>query len=121
QKWYIGKEDFAGEVNTNALYRKLADKLANEGKTIVYVGNKEEVIAIYALKDTIREEAKAAITALKKRGIYTIMLTGDNELTAKAIAEEAGINDYVAECLPDEKVKYMKKLKEQYGSVAMVG
>lgn len=121
QKWYIGKEDFAGEVNTNALYRKLADKLANEGKTIVYVGNKEEVIAIYALKDTIREEAKAAITALKKRGIYTIMLTGDNELTAKAIAEEAGINDYVAECLPDEKVKYLKKLKEQYGSVAMVG
>lgn len=121
EKWYIGKEDFAGKVDSKAFYRKLAKQLANEGKTIVYVGNKEEVIAIYALKDTIREEAKEAISALKMHGIYTIMLTGDNELTAKAIAKEAGINDYVAECLPDEKVNYIKKLKEEYGSVAMVG
>src|SRR5699024_4864017 len=50
-----------------------------------------------------------------------ILLTGDNELTAKAVAKEVGIDDYVAECLPNEKVTYIKQLKEKYGSVAMVG
>src|SRR5690606_31450317 len=66
-------------------------------------------------------EAKEAIEAIKKRGIYTILLTGDNELTAKAVAKEVGIDDYVAECLPEEKVTYMKELQKKYGSVAMIG
>src|SRR5699024_5093953 len=81
----------------------------------------DEIIAIYALKDTVREEAKRAIELIHQLGIKTIMLTGDNELTAKAVAEEVGIETYVAECLPDEKVDYIRSLTKKHGKVAMVG
>lgn len=122
EKWHLGKEDFSEEVEgSERFYGNLAEKLANEGKTIVYVSHNKNVVAIYALKDTVRKEAKEAIEKIKARGIYTILLTGDNELTAKAVAKEVGIDDYVAECLPNEKVTYIKQLKEKYGSVAMVG
>src|SRR5699024_11189720 len=122
EKWHLGKEDFSEEVeDSERFYGNLAEKLANEGKTIVYVSHNKNVVAIYALKDTVRKEAKEAIEKIKARGIYTTLLTGDNELTAKAVAKEVGIDDYVAECLPNEKVTYIKQLKEKYGSVAMVG
>src|SRR5690606_602342 len=91
------------------------------GKTIVYVGHNDKIVAIYALKDVVREEAKETISELKRRGIKTIMLTGDNELTAKAVCEEVGIDDYVAECLPNEKVEHIRELAKKYGKVAMVG
>lgn len=122
ESWHIGKENFSDTIDPDAqFYGKLAKKLANEGKTVVFVTHQEKVVAIYALKDTIRKEAKEAIKAIKQRGIYTILLTGDNELTAKAVAKEVGIDDYVSECLPEEKVTYMKQLREKYGSVAMIG
>lgn len=122
ENWYIGKEDFSNNIDPkNQFYGNLAKDLANQGKTVVFVTHQEKVVAIYALKDTVRKEAKEAIEAIKKRGIYTILLTGDNELTAKAVAKEVGIDDYVAECLPEEKVTYMKELQKKYGSVAMIG
>lgn len=122
ETWQIGKEFFASEANeTTSFYDEMADSLAKEGKTIVYVGHHDQVVAIYALKDTVREDAKEAITRLHEAGIRTFMLTGDNELTAKAVAQETGISDYIAECLPGEKVKYIKRLREDYGHVAMVG
>lgn len=122
ESWHIGKENFSDTIDPDAqFYGKLAKKLANEGKTVVFVTHQEKVVAIYALKDTIRKEAKEAIKAIKQRGIYTILLTGDNELTAKAVAKEVGIDDYVSECLPEKKVTYMKQLREKYGSVAMIG
>ncbi|MEI3606386.1 heavy metal translocating P-type ATPase [Pseudogracilibacillus sp. SE30717A] len=122
ETWHIGKENFLQTTNSNdPFYGNLANKLAGEGKTIVYVTHKKQIVAIYALKDTVRKEAKEAITAIKERGIYTILLTGDNELTARAVATEVGIDDYVAECLPDEKVTHIKKISEEYNKVAMVG
>ena len=122
ESWHIGKENFSDTIHPDAqFYGKLAKKLANEGKTVVFVTHQEKIVAIYALKDTIRKEAIEAIKAIKQRGIYTILLTGDNELTAKAVAKEVGIDDYVSECLPEEKVTYMKQLREKYGSVAMIG
>lgn len=122
ETWHIGKENFLQTTNNNdPFYGNLANKLAGEGKTIVYVTHKNQIVAIYALKDTVRKEAKEAITAIKERGIYTILLTGDNELTARAVATEVGIDDYVAECLPDEKVTHIKKISEEYNKVAMVG
>lgn len=121
EKWYLGKAYFVANSNSEPFYKTKADDLANEGKTIVYVGHKDEIVAIYALKDVVREEAKAAIEELKKRGIKTIMLTGDNELTAKAVCEEVGIDEYVAECLPNEKVEHIRELSNKYGKVAMVG
>lgn len=122
ETWQMGKELFAIDEETHIpFYEAHADSLAKEGKTIVYVGHHNQIVAIYALKDTVRKEAKQAITQLHEAGIRTFMLTGDNELTAKAVAKETGINDFIAECLPGEKVEHVKQLREEYGPVAMVG
>ncbi|HZW68260.1 MAG TPA: heavy metal translocating P-type ATPase [Pseudogracilibacillus sp.] len=122
EEWFVGRRTFVSEGNeTLPFYEAKDEALASEGKTVVYVGHKDKVIAIYALKDTVREEAKEAISAIKKRRIKTIMLTGDNELTAKAVAEETGIDYYVAGCLPNEKVDHIRDLIDTYGKVAMVG
>ena len=122
ESWHMGKENLSEDIDPeNQFYGDLAQKLANEGKTIVFVTYQNRVVAIYALKDTVRKEAKEAIDVIKKRGIYTILITGDNELTAKAVAKEVGIDDYIAECLPNEKVTHIKKLRKKYGNVAMIG
>lgn len=121
EDWYIGRKDFVSEDDNPAFYGNKAEELAVEGKTIVFVGNENKIIAIYALKDTVREDAKTAIAAIKKRGIIPVMLTGDNKLTAKAVAEEVGIDTYVAECLPNEKVDHIRELIKEHGKVAMVG
>jgi Cd2+/Zn2+-exporting ATPase len=73
------------------------------------------------LKDVVRDETVTAIEALRNEGIHTVMLTGDGEKTAKAIASESHIDAYIAECLPETKVTEVKKLKEHFGTVAMVG
>lgn len=121
KEWKIGKPTLVGEDQASSFQNGIAQKIAEQGKTVVYVSQNNQVVAVFALKDTIRLEAKETIKKLQQRGIYTIMLTGDNDSTAKAIAQEAGLSDYIAECLPDEKVTHIKKLNEMYGSVAMVG
>lgn len=122
EKWYIGRNRFVGNGGTEEPFYVDKDKqLASEGKTVVFVGHQDKIIAIYALKDTVRKDAKEAIAEIKKRGIKTIMLTGDNELTAQVVSEETGIDDYVAGCLPNEKVDHIRDLIKQHGKVAMVG
>ncbi len=118
EKWYIGKENLT-EVDEHP-FKQEAAELGGQGKTIVYVAHNKCIIALYALKDTIRKDAIKTIDLLHKKGIKTIMLTGDHEGTAKVIAGELKM-DYVAECLPDEKVDYVKKLIDQHGKVAMIG
>lgn len=121
EEWKIGKAGFVGETKANEFQNGIADKLAAQGKTIVFVKRNNDILAMYALKDTIRKDAKKAIKTLRKQGIHTIMLTGDNEKTAKAIAAEAGIDDFIAKCLPEEKVDHVKTLRNKYGNVGMVG
>jgi Zn2+/Cd2+-exporting ATPase len=118
ETWRMGKPDYIGEEQYFEETKRL---LASEGKTIVYIKKADHVIALFALKDTVRKDSIEAIQLLKKEGIHTIMLTGDHELTAKAIADEAGIEHYIANCLPNEKVVHIKKLKEAYEHVSMVG
>ncbi|WP_404451432.1 heavy metal translocating P-type ATPase [Virgibacillus necropolis] len=120
-EWLIGKTSFVGEREANEFHSGVANKLATEGKSIVFAKKNNEIVALLALKDTIRKDAQRAIKQLKKRNIFTVMLTGDNDITAKAIAEEAGIDDYIAECLPEEKVTHVKNLRKKYEHVAMVG
>ncbi|TRM11620.1 heavy metal translocating P-type ATPase [Lentibacillus cibarius] len=120
-KWEIGKASFVGAEKAAAFHDGAADQLADEGKTIIFVKAKDTIVAMYALKDTIRKDTKKTISALKKQGIHTIMLTGDNKQTANAIAKEAGVDEFVAECLPEEKVDYLKQLRQQHEHVAMVG
>lgn len=119
--WKIGKADFVGKIEAESFSNGVAKQLASEGKTIVFVKQNEKLVALIALKDVVREETKAAIDLLKAKGIYTIMLTGDSEKTAEAIAGESHVNEYVAECLPETKVEKLKEIRERFGTVAMVG
>jgi Cd2+/Zn2+-exporting ATPase len=119
--WKVGKSKFVGQEEAQLFQSGLTHILENEGKTIIFIAKEEEIVAIAALKDTVREESKLAIAELKKLGITTIMLTGDNERTAKAIAEEAGVDAYFSECLPETKVIHLKGFLEKYGMVGMVG
>lgn len=104
-----------------AFQQQYADKQSTAEKTSTFIQINERIIGMFILKDTIRESAKEAIHNLKSNGIETIMLTGDNELTAKAVAEEVGINQYKANCLPQDKVAYVKSFRKQYKTMAMVG
>ncbi|MGY0692550.1 heavy metal translocating P-type ATPase [Virgibacillus sp. FSP13] len=121
EQWKIGKAQFVGENEAFRFHNGIGTNLAQQGKSIVFVKRNNKIVALFALKDTIRNNTKRAIKALRKQGIHTIMLTGDNDITAKAIAQEAGIDDYIAECLPEEKVDHVKALRKTYQSVAMVG
>lgn len=121
EEWKIGKTKFVGLEAAQSFADGAAAKMASEGKTVVFVQRNADIAAIIALQDVVREETKTAIDQLKKQGIYTIMLTGDSQNTAMAIAKEAHLNEYIAECLPENKVEHLKQLKEKYGTVAMVG
>lgn len=121
QEWKVGKPSFVGYDEAMSFHSNAALRLENEGKTVIFAADQDGIIAVLALKDTVRPESKEAISLLRKAGIYTIMLTGDNERTAKVIAEEARVDDYIAECLPETKVTHMKELLAKYGNVGMVG
>ncbi|WP_282173139.1 heavy metal translocating P-type ATPase [Cytobacillus firmus] len=120
-EWKIGKASFVGKTEAMAFADGAADRMASEGKTVVFVQKNDEIIGLLSLKDVVRQETKQAIDLLKKQGIYTIMLTGDSQTTAAAIAGESHVNEHIAECLPENKVEHLKKLKETYSNVAMVG
>lgn len=117
----VGKMDFVGREQAMEFAGGAAQQLAEDGKTVIFIADAQGILAMAALKDTVREEAKRAIAELQALGIHTVMLTGDNEKTAKAIAKEAGVESYIAECLPETKVKHMKDLLAQHQFVGMVG
>src|SRR5699024_5554617 len=121
EKWKIGNDTFVGEEEAAQFYDGMSKRLAEEGKTIVFVKHEAQVVALLALKDTIRKDAKQTVHQLRDKGIHTVMLTGDNEITAQAVAEEVGIDEYTAECTPDQKVNHGKNVRKQYEHVAMVG
>jgi Cd2+/Zn2+-exporting ATPase len=119
-KWRIGKADFIGE-QTAGFANGRANMLANQGNTLVFVQINNELVALFALKDVVREETKAALDELRKIGVFTVMLTGDSKHTAKAIAAESHVNQFIAECLPEGKAEHLKELKTKFKAVAMVG
>ena len=92
----------------------------NDGKTTMIVAENKKIIGIITVADAIKDDSKIAIEALQRRGYKTIMITGDNENTAKAIAKQAGISKVIANVLPEDKAKEIEKL-QQYGMVAFVG
>ena len=99
-----------------------ADALSSAGRTIVAVGDGQEVWGLVAVADAVRPEAKDIVAALHRAGIeHVVMLTGDNRATAEAIAKQTGIDEVRAELLPGDKVSAVEDLVRRYGSVAMVG
>ncbi|MBI3777625.1 MAG: heavy metal translocating P-type ATPase [Gammaproteobacteria bacterium] len=96
-------------------------RLEHEGKTAMLVGRDGKLAGVIAVADTLKPEAKEAITALRDEKVEVVMLTGDNQRTAQAIARELGIEKVIAEVLPGDKAKVVQDLQKQGKSVAMVG
>ena len=119
KKWRIGKRSFVG--NNNTFGENEVKQFEAEGKSIVYIGDENGIAGLIAVKDTIRDEANRAIAKLKKNGIHTIMITGDGPGAAHAISKEAGLDHYLANTLPEDKLVEINKLKEKYEHVAMIG
>ena len=113
----VGRADY---VSAPEAWRQQAKGLAEAGKTVVYVQKDSAVIGLLALQDAPRPEAKAVLAELKKRGIKTVMLTGDNQQLAEKIGRQLGIVQVEAGLLPGEKADRLAKLKEA-GPVAFVG
>jgi Cu2+-exporting ATPase len=98
-----------------------ATRLQAEAKTVVYFSNSKHVLAVMAIADKIKATSKAAIDTLNKKGIDVYMLTGDNEQTAQAVANQIGLTHYKADMLPSDKAEFVKELQAQGKVVAMVG
>jgi Cu+-exporting ATPase len=97
------------------------ERLANEGKTPMYVAIDSKPAGLVAVADTVKPDSKAAIDALKALGIEVVMITGDNELTGRAIAQQVGIERVLSEVLPDQKAHEVQKLQLEGKAVGMVG
>ena len=95
-------------------------ELAGQGKTPIFFTKNQKLLGIIAVADTMKEDSAEAIAELKGMGIHVVMLTGDNEITANAIAKQAGVDEVIAEVKPDGKEAVIKELKK-HGKVAMVG
>ncbi len=101
---------------------KQVEALEADGKTVIAVGNPQHVCGLIAVADTVRPEAREIVQQLHAAGIgHVVMLTGDNRVTASAIARDLGIDEVHAELLPDDKVEKIEELVARYGTVAMVG
>jgi len=100
---------------------QVAEKLSTEGKTPMYVAVDERAIGVIAVADTLKENSQEAVAELHKLGLEVVMITGDNRRTAEAIAKKVGIDSSLAEVLPDEKAKEVKRLQDEGKVVAMVG
>jgi len=98
-----------------------ASKLFEAGKTVMFLGLDSQVVGIIAVADTLKPNTREALEILRKMGIETVMLTGDNRRTAEAVAREASIGRVLAEVLPEHKAQEVKKLQEEKEVVAMVG
>lgn len=97
-----------------------AQVLEVAAKTVIFVGQEQQVIGLIAIQDQPKSEAAAAISALKKQGLQTVMLTGDNQVVAQAIAHQVGIDQVIAGVLPPTKAQQVQQLQQQ-GKVAFVG
>lgn len=118
---YGGSLKFIGEkVAVSDKIKSEADRLSNEGKTPLLFSKNDKALGMIAVADTIKEDSPDAIKQLRNMGIKVVMLTGDNERTAKAIGEKAGVDEVIAGVLPDGKEAVIRSLKAQ-GKVTMVG
>lgn len=96
-------------------------RLANEGKTVIYIGCNQQVIGLIALMDVPNEQAKQAISYFRSQNVRTTMITGDAQLTGEAVGRTLGVDQVIANVLPEEKSKMIDEQKATYGMVGMVG
>ncbi|WP_455646040.1 heavy metal translocating P-type ATPase [Methanosphaera sp.] len=120
EEYYAANESLIEESDFNVSNDNVV-KYVNDGKTVVFVGDKSEVIGIIYVMDKIRDETKEVVENLNNSGIKTIMLTGDNKIAAQAVADEIGINYVYSNLLPEDKLNILDTVRNKFGDVAMVG
>ncbi len=122
QWYYLGNHRLVEELGIcNAATEAALNKIEAEGKTAVIVCSETTPLTVIGVADTVRETSRAAIAELHALGIRTVMLTGDNELTAKAIAKNVGIDDARGNLLPEDKLAVISEELAKHGTVGMVG
>lgn len=120
----IGKRPFVTDDSAHAenSLKQTSEQLESEGKTVMWVSRQGQVLGLLAVADRIRPESAHLLHVLKRAGIKsTVMLTGDNAATAQSVAQAVGVDQVYSELLPEDKVEVVKKLQQQYRTVAMVG
>ena len=119
---YLGNERLMREQGIDISQGlAVAETFANQAKTPVFLASQQELLAVIAIADKIKGTSRQAVQALQTMGLDVVMLTGDNDRTAQAIAEEVGIKQVISQVLPDDKANQVKYLQEQGKTVAMVG
>ncbi|MDY2954864.1 MAG: heavy metal translocating P-type ATPase [Enterococcus cecorum] len=108
------------DIEIEAVQAQVA-QLSSQGNTVMYVASQGELIGLIAVSDPVKTSSPQAIQALQKMGLEVVMLTGDNEQTAQAIAKQAGITQVISQVLPDQKSQVIQELQAQGKKVAMVG
>ena len=121
EKIYLGNNKIISRLKIKNPYKQEEINLSKEGNSIIYVIKNKEIISLIGVKDTIRENIKEVISSLQTRRKKIIMLTGDNEETAKIIAKQIGISEVIANYLPKQKENYIKYLKNNNHKVMMIG
>lgn len=121
KKLIIGNSKILKKYNIENKYENDEKELADEGNSIVYVADEENILALIGVNDIIRENVVDVISKLNKEKIETIMLTGDNENTAQKIAKEIGISKVISNVLPAQKTEVIKKLRSENNFVIMCG
>lgn len=116
----LGNAKMLDGMDISSAYQEKLEELEKEAKTVVYLAVDNEIKGLLALQDIPKENAKLAISQLKKRGLRTVMLTGDNAGVARAIADQIGIEEVIAGVLPEEKAHEIHQL-QQSGKVAFIG
>ena len=125
EMYYVGSPTLFEEILPNHIDQTISvqiSRLQTQGKTVMILGTAYEILGLVAVADQVRTTSKEVIEKLHQLGIEkTVMLTGDNQRTAEAIGQEVGVTDIRADLLPEDKLNFIKELREQYSSVAMVG
>ena len=120
EQFYAANESLIEGSEFN-ISRDEINNYSADGKTLVFIGNAEKVLAIITVSDKIRDNAVEVIDDLNKQGVQTIMLTGDNKVAAKSVAEKLGINYVYSNLLPEDKLNILDTIRNKFGDVAMVG
>lgn len=122
KQYFIGNDKYLSDINLDTKeIEKYSDKYSKQGKTVVYLFDSKNLIAMFAIADAIKQTSIHAIEEIKAMNIETVMLTGDNELTAKEIAKQVGVDSFRAELLPQDKDSIIKEYQDKGKLVAMVG
>ena len=123
EMYYVGSpkifEEIHGVLESNQ--KRQINDIEAQGKTVMVLGNEQEILSLIAVADEIRESSKEVISKLNNMGIETVMLTGDNQRTAAEIGKQVGVSDIKADLLPEDKLNFIKALRGEHKSVGMVG